>query len=171
MLHQDNDKVLEAKWWVFHFHISQTCMHLKHRCPLKLCCFLTDTILPMLSLLFVLGYWAIGLYFYYTWPDMKELCLQWSHRCWCCNLWMCLTVTMSINLRKNQFWNFLVHYWIFWEIHWNHVGIPQGRFTKAHWQNWYIWEVTTRKFLYPFLNLNVFVLCLISWKITSTSAW
>ena len=52
-------------------------LNLKRRClALKLCCFLSDSFLPGLSLLFVGGYWALGLYFYYTWPDMKELCVQ-----------------------------------------------------------------------------------------------
>ena len=73
MQNQDNDVSLGPKWWVHPNHLPSPSIL---RWPLKLCIFLSDTLLPIVSVLFVFGYWALGLYFYYTWPDMKELCAK-----------------------------------------------------------------------------------------------
>ena len=46
------------------------------RWPLRACALMSDTVLPLASTLFVVTYWAIGLFYYYTWPEMQELCIE-----------------------------------------------------------------------------------------------
>ena len=36
----------------------------------------SDWILPVASVVFVAGYWVLGLIYYYSWPDMQEHCQQ-----------------------------------------------------------------------------------------------
>ena len=37
---------------------------------------MSDIVLPLAAFLFVITYWAIGLFYYYTWPEMQELCIE-----------------------------------------------------------------------------------------------
>ena len=46
------------------------------RWPLHLVHLLSTWVLPLASGLFVAGYWVLGLTYYYTWPEMTELCLK-----------------------------------------------------------------------------------------------
>ena len=43
-----------------------------------LCTLMSDLVLPLASIIFVFTYWAIGLFYYYTWPEMQELCIEWK---------------------------------------------------------------------------------------------